>query len=569
MRIIRAAQAKGPASPTPCECGRLATSLASRLRARWLVAALIAFSSCSALAFSYPAAVFAEELEGRVVVEISDDFINGRSSTDRYLQTGGKRLRLLSEKPFQADPLMSGTRISVSGVRTAEGFRVQRMRTVGTGSRIKARAAFTGPRKVLVMVSEGRDPAAFSRAMFSNSELSVKRMIEGQSAGTQTLVGDVAGPYGGLPAGGCDEYTAGRMLRTAAIAAGYNPDAYDHEVYVLPSGFDCGWAGRGALGGSDVWIMSGGAKTLAHELGHNFGLDHANSSFCDGESTPEGSGWSPLPPVTPGTRDCETREYGDVNDYMGSSAFAALSANSLQRIGARDERATVTALTPGTFTLGDAFDPNTPLRELKVPWKVERSGDVSGYLSIEARRPRPDSVFEIWDLSCPPISCSRDEMLNGVLIRSVTGSSTSALTYKTYTETSQIWPVGALLEDASRNLKIRCRKRVTATPQRPANPATSRVSRLRRSLKRQNFDGMPLRTTLRFTTTVSSAQADKNKMRASKVHVSMTNASRPSRSTTKKHSRHTRSRQLINLATSARAPTQSACSGNTNQRNRR
>jgi len=337
----------------------------------------------AAAGFLFPAAAFAEKLEGRVVVEHTDDFINGRSTTTRFLQTDGKRLRLLGEKPFQADNLKSGTRISVSGVRTASGFRVQELRTVITGPRIKARASFTGPRKVLVMVSEGRDPAVFARSMFSSSEPSVKRMIEWQSAGTQTMVGDVVGPYGGLPASGCDEYTAGVTLRNAAIAAGHNPDNYDHEVYVMPSGFDCTWSGRGTLGGRNVWISDGGVKTLAHELGHNFRLDHSKSIDCDSYSTPEGFGWSPLPPVTPDSRNCSENEYGDDNDYMGSGD-AALSANSLQQIGARDERATVTALAPGVFSLGDAFDANASVRELKVPWAVVR-WQATGYLSIVER----------------------------------------------------------------------------------------------------------------------------------------------------------------------------------------
>ncbi|MBA4150509.1 MAG: immunoglobulin domain-containing protein [Verrucomicrobia bacterium] len=96
--------------------------------------------------------------------------------------------------------------------------------------------------------------------------------------------------------------------RTAAAAAGYVLTNYQFDVICmgLVPGFT--WAGLGYVGQPGSWIRASYAThggVTAHELGHNFGLNHAN--FWDtGGSSVIGSGASV--------------EYGDIFENMGSSS---------------------------------------------------------------------------------------------------------------------------------------------------------------------------------------------------------------------------------------------------------
>jgi hypothetical protein len=60
-------------------------------------------------------------------------------------------------------------------------------------------------------------------------------------------------------------------LRRRGIALG----AYNHFVFVIPKDAPCWWTGVGDIGGNRVWVKATTAKALAHELGHNLGMNHA------------------------------------------------------------------------------------------------------------------------------------------------------------------------------------------------------------------------------------------------------------------------------------------------------
>lgn len=101
----------------------------------------------------------------------------------------------------------------------------------------------------------------------------------------------------------------------AATTAGFNPDAYDGQLYVI-DGLPCGWAGLGYIG-FPLAYTKGTASLIvvAHELGHNFGLYHAGSVDCGGDVI-TGSG-------------CTVKEYGDPFDVMGN--VRAMHFNAAQK----------------------------------------------------------------------------------------------------------------------------------------------------------------------------------------------------------------------------------------------
>jgi hypothetical protein len=90
----------------------------------------------------------------------------------------------------------------------------------------------------------------------------------------------------------------------AALAAGHNPATYDRVVFVHPEQ-DCPWSG---VTQAATVFLNGVVTThlVAHELGHSFGLGHANLTDCK-------------------RHGCGALEYGDPYDTMGigSGDFSA------------------------------------------------------------------------------------------------------------------------------------------------------------------------------------------------------------------------------------------------------
>lgn len=100
----------------------------------------------------------------------------------------------------------------------------------------------------------------------------------------------------------------------AAEAAGYDPADYDYDVTCLRSVAGFNWAGLGFVGAPGAWIRgTSSTGVTAHELGHNFGLNHAN--FWDTGGASIGGGGASI-------------EYGDKFDTMGAASAGANHFNA-------------------------------------------------------------------------------------------------------------------------------------------------------------------------------------------------------------------------------------------------
>ena len=101
-----------------------------------------------------------------------------------------------------------------------------------------------------------------------------------------------------------------------ALGSAYDPAAYNFVVYVFPGVSSCGWSGLAYIGVHKAWINGTGSfstATIAHEMGHNFGLLHAASLRC---TTAIGGA-------------CSSSEYGDPFDAMGNQR--AMHYNAMQK----------------------------------------------------------------------------------------------------------------------------------------------------------------------------------------------------------------------------------------------
>lgn len=113
-----------------------------------------------------------------------------------------------------------------------------------------------------------------------------------------------------------------RDARLRAFEAGYNPDSYDLDIvrHETVPGFNFG--GLAAVGGRGVWLQSSGLGVACHELGHNYGLFHANfwdtvrPDFPNPLNNPlDANSVVGFDSVIGTGRDIE---YGDIFDTMGS-----------------------------------------------------------------------------------------------------------------------------------------------------------------------------------------------------------------------------------------------------------
>jgi hypothetical protein len=143
--------------------------------------------------------------------------------------------------------------------------------------------------------------------------------------------------------------------RAAATAAGYNLGNYNLDVICLGPVPGFGWAGLAYVGAAGAWLRNSfGTGVGGHELGHNYGLNHANYWDTGGKSI-----------NGPGT----TVEYGDSFDTMGSASAGANHFSSRYKtyLNWLVTNETLHVQTSGTYRISALDNTNsTGVRGLKV-----------------------------------------------------------------------------------------------------------------------------------------------------------------------------------------------------------
>lgn len=161
---------------------------------------------------------------------------------------------------------------------------------------------------------------------------------ERQSAGRVDVQQSVRAPQVVAQPAGCDV----SAIMRAALAAnpGLTPSATTHVAVHYPAIASCGFAGRATINGGNIWLNGATQPyVLAHELGHNLGLGHANTLTCTA-----GAARVPLAALS----SCSVTEYGDDADVMGQGRNAMnpgnISTGFAQHLG------WATVADPGTVT---------------------------------------------------------------------------------------------------------------------------------------------------------------------------------------------------------------------------
>lgn len=167
----------------------------------------------------------------------------------------------------------------------------------------------------------------------------------------------------------CTVFETSDMAEAALGPVQASPDAAGYLRIAVTANQSCGFAGQAFIDGIDSYINGyfspGDAVSqtvVAHELGHNFGLHHANTMVCD-----------PKDAFGTGSADCSVGPYGDRSDFMGSETQARrLSSYRLRQLGVLGEEASA-LIAPQAATYSRTVD--------LIP--VYSPAATSGYRSID------------------------------------------------------------------------------------------------------------------------------------------------------------------------------------------
>lgn len=219
---------------------------------------------------------------------------------------------------------------------------------------------------------------------------------------SDVLAGDVYGWYTlGLDSTVCDTTQIAAKADSAATAGGADLSLYTRRIYIFPSNSTCGWSGAGTVGGtpSQTWINGKmELKIIGHELGHNFGLQHAHALEC-GTST-LGSA-------------CQKFEYGDHFDIMGNYTaghYNAFHKAQLGWLGYGESPPITTVETTGTYSVAPYEIGTGGTKALKILKAVDPTTNAKSWYYVEYRQASGFDSFLMANIS----------MLNGVVIH--TGS---------------------------------------------------------------------------------------------------------------------------------------------------
>lgn len=151
--------------------------------------------------------------------------------------------------------------------------------------------------------------------------------------------------------------------KATAATVGFSVSNYNLFVVIHPR-ISGGWSGRGYVGTAGAWLnANNGFYAIAHELGHNLGLWHANT-LVNGAN----------------------EEYGDFYDPMGrcQSNLCHYNLRNKLQLGWIPSSSIIMVTSPGTYNITAMDHPHSRDKALGLAFS-EESGDASKYYLVSYR----------------------------------------------------------------------------------------------------------------------------------------------------------------------------------------
>jgi M6 family metalloprotease-like protein len=350
------------------------------------------------------------EWSGTLELLAEDDFDHHRSITHWRVRTATGLVELFFAHGAPAVKATCSPKITVLGVGTANAVAVDSVVALSNSSPV---CSTKGVQRVAVILltmpsartfPSGFDNNYFQQLFFGNSGYSLNTYWDESSYGQTSASGQVFGPFPLTADYACSDNDS---LAHAAILAASSVDftQFDRVALVFPVQ-TCSYGGLGTIGCwetiipseniSVAWLpvfpyqqTSNYVGTVTHELGHNLGLNHANTldhgnfavgAFDDvGSDTEYGDPFSVMGQVW--TSDGQQKIFGqyDAPHKSLDLDWLDLSNGDFQEVVAS-----------GSFTLMP-YESSSGLRALRVL----RDAALGGWMWLEYRQPlgQVDSTF--------------------------------------------------------------------------------------------------------------------------------------------------------------------------------
>lgn len=306
---------------------------------------------------------------------------------DYVLNVKEKKYKLKAGTPFPQN-LKSGNLLKIRGFAIDDYLVASDISQSGvTLKDLPTTENNLGVMKIAIIKTKAPGTGDISMPELTNYMNKAKRFIEEASYGQATIQWDVYGYY---------QTTKQGWWSTDAIKAAdpfVDFTKYTNVIFVDPRNTCCkGTVGRithttadGTVKFGDIYFTPNaftssmeGWAFVAHELGHNMGLYHANALNCGDKSIDSYD-------------NCVSHEYRDAYDIMGGfdgdgKGFSAYYNTPHKEIlGWLNGKETV-ATTDGVYTINPITSTTGPV-VLKVPRKKDDAGNPTDYYYLEYRTP--------------------------------------------------------------------------------------------------------------------------------------------------------------------------------------
>lgn len=337
---------------------------------------------------------------GTLEILAIDDFSKKEAANKYFLRTAAERFSLYPTGDFK---IKAGTDLKISGTALDDKIVFEPDKTQVSN----VLGETTGDQKVIVLMvnfqdnpSQPFDAATAATRVFTSTNNYYKEV----SFNKASLSGDVVGWYTMPIAQTCD----GDTILTNAIAVSdpyvFFPN-YSRIIITFPVSSGCGWAGMGTVGKWGISTADGNIlasvswdlasyfqpSVIGHELGHNFGVGHANFLECGLESIGE---------------SCTEVEYGDYYDIMGTAGYMGHFNGRFKEAFTWFDPVNVLTASPGTsVTIYPIESTSAGVQAAKVVREKDQNNNPISWYYIEFRQPTG------YDASLPGT-----DVFNGALI---------------------------------------------------------------------------------------------------------------------------------------------------------